>query len=269
MEPRSAKKPTGRCIFCGLLGNMSKQHIIPDRVKRLVPRLRGVRHRVHHRLPGDPRPPVVEHPKDTGALWGSRKLRVVCKTCNTGWIKAVEEDAFALLEGHILGNGRDLSAEDCRKVALFSAIMFTMIDLDHLPTSVIPQTERTYIFENRQPPPRWFIYIGKLESNEWEGRFRHHSPTLISVEDITRPKVEKGQVTTLGLGKMLLHVISGGVSDDMRTDRYADLFGIGMVHPFRGIIQWDTLGALDNEIAWLLADIIVDKGMERAADLSL
>ena len=105
-------KPPGICIFCGK-GGMTKQHVWPDWLKLAVPRsfARHSQIYTHMDLQSVDRPlvssPIVKSKQGDPAV---KKVRKVCKSCNSGWMSRLETAAKPVLTPIIRGKNATLSA---------------------------------------------------------------------------------------------------------------------------------------------------------------
>ncbi len=254
----SRSKPSGTCIFCGNHGNLSKQHILPDRIKRLVPR-KGNRHRNlltrTYGVAGSliTPPPIL---KVRNGAFGTRQLRIVCKKCNQGWMNEVEQKAFLVLTPLILGQTAILTQENQSDIALFCALLAVMCDLDDVETSGISSTERTLIYETRAVPTNWYVMIGRMISEDWSLRLRHHGASLSGLEvPFVSPDVYNSQVTTVGIGRLLVQVISAQGYKLFRDPfDWPESVGLAPIHPFK------------REIAWNFVPCLSTKGVENVAE---
>ena len=100
----SMAKPPGRCIFCGS-GGLTKEHVFADWLRDLFPRDETTTHDFGRYE--WPKGIITNEPKaairQLQGHVGSRKLRVVCKACNTGWMSALEQRAKPILAPLIVG----------------------------------------------------------------------------------------------------------------------------------------------------------------------
>ena len=104
-------KPARKCIFCHS-GNLSKEHLWPDWASPLLPPSLDNRNSQQLRITENThlvKPP--EFKVRQGSLW-TTKLRVVCASCNNGWMSALENKAKPILIPMIdTKSSHDLSAD--------------------------------------------------------------------------------------------------------------------------------------------------------------
>lgn len=226
-----SKPRTRKCAFCEAERNITKQHVFPNRLRRIMPRLETHSNQMLTRILAHDEAIVVEptfrrhlgHP-------GVKKLRLVCESCNTGWIKEAEEAAFKFIEPFILGLNYELNAEDQASLKLFAAIMFSMIDLDDMRTSVVSQEERTSICNLQRPPPNWMIFLGRSNAADWKIRFRHHGLRVVD-KTIVGPRLTNIQVCTAGIGGLIFHVVSQDTDFlSVSPQSYGQTFGVSWLN---------------------------------------
>jgi len=223
-------QPGKRCIFCGERGNITKQHILPDRIKHLVPRLVPYHSHQTERVFYNPDGTVCcREPakKLSPGHLGNRRFRVVCLNCNTGWMKRAEEEAFEYAEPIILGRTLVLSAEAQQKLTTLAALIMCMVDLTDQPTSTITQADRAYIRETRQAPASWYLFLGRTDSPEWKTRYRHAAAISLTQGTVPNGQTSNSQSTVVAIGNLVLHLaMSQATPILVDADRYARLLGL-------------------------------------------
>ena len=220
-----SKQRRGACVFCERDHNLTKQHILPDRLKKILPRTSTSHLQslvvMHHTTGASTiRPKLLEH---QGHM-GTRKLRKVCGPCNSGWIRLGEEAAFDLISAWILGEPVDLDADQQSRVSLIASTIFTMVDLDDLDTSAVIQADRSSIFDTKAPPPTWHIFVGRIDASDWEFRFRHHGSKILG------DPPGHVHISTVGIGKFLLHLVDTDGPWSRSPDGYAQEMGLARLN---------------------------------------
>jgi len=254
-------KPRSICVYCGSDRHITKQHIIPNRVRRILPRDSD-----HYNYRTYTFERTAEHtqirfePRRKPGHLGTRKLRAVCYSCNNGWIREVEEDAFPLVELLVAGAAPVLSPNDVARLRMLCCTIFTMIDLVDERGTAVSQAERTHIRKTLSPPDTWQLYLGRADSREWQLRYRHHS--AVSLPHGVLPNGEKSnvQVSTVVIGKLLLHVISTQKLPRFiaKPLDYAKMFGIAELGEGREI-DVSVLPVLNTDRIEAIAEKIVSK----------
>jgi hypothetical protein len=142
------------------------------------------------------------------------KLKIVCKTCNSGWLSRIQNAAKPHLINLIEGRQAVLRA-DAQKTLAAWCTMVTMTSeyLTHdSTTAAISQEERDWFRETQTPPKHWKIWIGHYPSRmSWWNHFT--VPLLTGREsanlqsgDFANPNT---QTTTFVIGNLFVHVMSG------------------------------------------------------------
>lgn len=240
-------RPPNRCIFCERPGNMSEQHVFPDRLKHVLPRVHGTRQfgtYDHTRRRGKTVNEVRTVKENQGSI-GTSRVRRVCKSCNAGWLNTMEQSCFPVVEKLIRGDKLSLLADDQKKLARIAtsiSIASEWISKHYISTT---QQERSHFYQTQEPPPGWYVFVGRNASD---------LVTPFCLADGVRP-VEKGidgpkeMVTyTLAMGPVLLHVLALAPDDFLDVDMYASRLGLAAICPttewiaFAAMPQLDTVG---------------------------
>jgi hypothetical protein len=98
-------KPPRRCIFCGAFG-VTKEHVFPHWLRAIFPRLPTDTHTFGSLdwidMPTVGQITIPRQKKGPGQA-GSKKVKVVCKDCNNGWLSTMEQSTKPLLERLVYG----------------------------------------------------------------------------------------------------------------------------------------------------------------------
>jgi hypothetical protein len=224
-KQRAEQKPQQQCIFCQGYG-MTKQHIWPDWMARdsSLPTYEGKAEKKNTQVLTPPlniftangklviqagMPTIIERQGSTG----SRKLRLVCKACNGGWMSRVESDSQNTIASLMLSTQFVLSRDEQEKLAAWATLMVMVNEFTDIKTKSIIYSERHFFKENKRPPEGWTIWIGRNKASEWHQRMRHASFFLgkyllaegpPAITD-TKPN---SQSTSLAVGGLFLFIIS-------------------------------------------------------------
>lgn len=227
-------RPAGLCIFCGAIGNLSKQHVLPDRLKKLVPRVTPVHSQELTHVKKAPSGGVLIQPnyRQREGHLGNKRARRVCVSCNTKWMKTAEEAAFEIAQPLILGQwDSSLTLEAQERLALLAAIITTVADLDDPPTAAISQAERSWIFENKSLPEGWSAFVGRVQSDQWTTRWLHWGLALSDTPPLVEPAPCNTQWTTIAMGQLLLQVVSFRPPLQLHAGAHAAKLGLAAIHP--------------------------------------
>jgi hypothetical protein len=242
-------KPRGTCIFCGGLG-VTKEHLFSNWLRQLFPRTPSDTHTFGRR----------DWATQTGfeqvinqGHSGSRRVRKVCKHCNTGWISRIDDDARHAITPLIQGASTLVSQAMQRDIAAWFTKIAMVGDAIHPTRSVVQSAHRTWMMNRRIPPPHWEVWIGSYDGTIWRelGIWQHSG-------QLTLPVLREGQrlsgyviATSLGLRSVL------GTS----IDRIG--YGLGSaasvmvrIWPTGHALSWPLDRAISDDEATTIANIL-------------
>jgi len=208
------------CIFCGRndgqAHRLSSEDIWPNWLTQFVPRdlesyqsasilvNRDGHEKSERKIDGDPK---------------SRRVKVVCKKCNNGWMSRLQEKAKDVLLPLIIGKPVVLGAEAQDLIAKWCAMSTMTADFIYPERQAISQEDRTLLFENHVVRPNtWRIWIGRYIRGRWPSYFIKLSLPYAD-DEITPSLLPSGrprpntQTTTLVFGELFVHAFSCPVPD--------------------------------------------------------
>jgi hypothetical protein len=203
----------GRCIFCGGRG-LTKEHVWPNWLRGVLdPSITTPRH--FYSTSGFGRRRSFAH--RAGSI-ESRRLRIVCERCNTGWMSRLQNNAKSRLLPLIRGQYISLTEADHKILAAWS-MMFTMIIefLDPM-TLATPQRERMEFSRIPVPNNNWMVWFGMADDFPWA--FHHYGWWFTKRDDVAvdlskPPSVVLPrcnlQSTAIRVGKLLVLTYSSRV----------------------------------------------------------
>jgi hypothetical protein len=153
------------------------------------------------------------------------KARVVCKTCNNGWMSLIQERAKPIMIPLIEGKPTALSHHAQTIVATWCA-MATMtsefLDKDLVPSTIaVSQDDREFLWKEGVPPPeRWRIWITRYQRHKWVGRWFHSVVPILDAKDVPSSALTdypspNTQKTTFTVGDLYVHVMSTSGNPDI------------------------------------------------------
>ncbi len=262
LKTAKTKHRSGRriCIFCGVEGKISKEHVFGLWLKELFPRDEHTTHKSIYTAWLDesgPHSPAEKRDQPQGHV-GSKQLKVVCRRCNSGWLSQLENRIQPTLLPLITGERRNLTEGEQALLATWAAKIAMVAEhfrpIDH----GISQDERTWLMNELTPPTKWFVWIAAYDGKEWGDLSITQVRVALNPTPVTRPSDARyyGQATTFGVGHILFCVVSGS-SPDMETSfggRDAD--GLLQIWPIcpRSIL-WPPQTILGDQQAHTLANI--------------
>jgi hypothetical protein len=150
----------------------------------------------------------VEKPfrKITDGHLGARTLFMVCRTCNTGWMKKLQDQSIPILKPLIRGEWSDFTREHQIIISNWMAMTATVVAMSY-PTKGVSDEDRRYIAAQRRPPRNWGIWIGRCTGFRGIDYGNRVVATFLT-NGIMR--IEQGHfvITTICLGQLILHSIS-------------------------------------------------------------
>jgi hypothetical protein len=224
---------------------MSEQHVFPDRLRHVLPRVPGTRQygtsdkiRRHGKTLSEAR-----NVKQNQGSVGASRVRLVCKTCNEGWLNDMEQECFPIVEQIIRGEKQLLTKDDQAKLTRV-ATSITMVGEWLSKTHVVAtQEERERFRLTLEPPSNWYCFIGRNASD---------LTTPFQLTDGLRAleKDAEGPIhyaaTTMAMGPVLLHVIALSRSYLFDPDGYAEILGLAATCPPSDWITFPFMPALDT-----------------------
>jgi hypothetical protein len=179
---------------------MTKQHVFSKRLLALLDEKTGSHLVVEH----DPSGKITK--KKEGHIW-SKQMRRVCKTCNGGWMRALEESTFPLLKDLI--GGETLIQQSAHgplsaRLALIATVGGLANDVD-----AIGDDERRYFRDNVTPPLHWRIFLARADNPSNVGQF-FNADAFYASKTSDAPHVNRrgGVVITFVLGKLCVHFLT-------------------------------------------------------------
>jgi len=146
-------------------------------------------------------------------------FRVACETCNNTWMSVIETTAKAFLTPLIKGEVTFVSPQIAQHLARWIALKVMVIDgasvAGERATPTFEQCTREAFRATREVLPGLRTWIGAAGGPKWRASFTRHSGTmflsptpLLADELIPTGPRRNIQSVTLGIGNLLLHVVS-------------------------------------------------------------
>jgi hypothetical protein len=203
---RQNLKPPGKCIFCGG-GGVTKEHLFADWLREIFPRTAKDTHTLGTIESWTPRPRLVQRIKQGHA--GSRKIRKVCGSCNSGWIGIIDDAARKAVVPLIRGQAAVVDSGNQRALATWFSKIAMVGDSMRPDRSVVLQADRDWIRANSSPPLLWEVWVGSYEGIDWRDLGIFQLGGRLDLSSVTGPDKLAGYVetTTMGMGKLIGLVI--------------------------------------------------------------
>lgn len=246
------RKPAGKCIFCGQ-GNLSKEHLWPQWSFEYLPKFRShttIEQRFTYSVKNDPDPDSIKRERQ-GQTW-SKTLRVVCVSCNTGWMSQIEEQAKEILVPLITAHSHEVSKASLILLSQWIALKI-MISEQNYPSEVVtPQEERSAFKETLAIPPNFKIWIARCGEGGWGAAFWRHTAkiSLPFAEVFSNGRSKNTHSVSFGIGNLFVLVHHSTVSGVL--ERIPVLHqGLTQVYPLKKELSWPSM-----PITWQTANSI-------------
>jgi hypothetical protein len=180
------------------------------------------------------------------------KVKIVCKTCNSGWMGGIQSAAKPLLIPLIEGRRTTLGSSAQKAIAAWCA-MATMTGeyLSFDTTAIaITQSEKDWFRVHQTPPKTWKIWIGHYPGSKgvWNHFVAHLRGKGIRNPSYDPLALPNTQTTSFVIGNLFVHVFSS-TGDPQMVARWVWPFG-SMISlklpqifpPKEGFIAWPTQG---------------------------
>lgn len=171
-------KPPGKCIFCER-GNLSKEHFWPEWATALLPKYPDNRH-VEQLFTVTEKTRLVRPPEvksRQGHSW-TKKIRAVCRSCNSGWMSVLENAAKPILTPLIATQPHRLTVDAMRILAQWIGLKIMVGERNHPEDSVTPLEDRAKFRSTLEIPQNFRIWIAKCGAGGWETGYLRHAATI-------------------------------------------------------------------------------------------
>lgn len=171
---------------------------------------------------------------------GTRQLFMVCHSCNTGWMRDLQDEIIPVLTPLIKGRWGEFDRLQGSRIAVWMAMTTAVIALSYRKTSGVPFATRRFIRNELAVPPHWSMWVGR--GTGFEDIRYHNRVALMShpSQGFIYGREPNTAVTTIALGQLILHAIS--LPDDaMKPDAtvYGQEMGLFPIHPWGGdALDW-------------------------------
>jgi hypothetical protein len=258
-EPIMAKPPV-KCIFCGDAVRLPKEHVFGEWLEELFPRDAQTKHDALFTAWLDEsgaHTPAHKRETKQGHV-GSKKLKVACRSCNSGWMSTLEKRAKPTLTHLIAGNRYKLTGDKQALLATWAAKTAMVAEFFRPIDDGITQAERTLLKERLSPPENWFVWMAAYNGTKWRELGIGQVRISLNPTPIRKPSTARyyGQATTFGLGHVLFCVVSGsdpGFPRHFHGCENEGLLQIWPVHP-RSIL-WPPAIIIGDAEANMVANI--------------
>lgn len=211
--------PRKACVFCGN-GNLTKEHIWPDWARKLFDET-GISgyNEVHASFMGKSR--TLTGPPRFLSRQGStmtKRIRIVCATCNNTWMSVLEGQAKQILMPLITRQEIVLDAVQ-QKLLTEWVVMKCMVAEQNVPNdAIIPYDDRARFKADRTIPRYFEIWIASHVSTKWHGGYLRHSATMSRSLSV-RPDAKNVSTIALGFGHLFFYVMMCRIDGMLLSER--------------------------------------------------
>jgi hypothetical protein len=234
-----------RCVFCGSQSDLTREHVLPDWLTAIGLDLEPQIHHVG---------PLNKVPREWSSKPFKTTVRMVCGTCNSGWLSHLEAAAKSVIAPLILGKSGRLLYDDQALISTWTcktALVSLLISPDEarLAGYGVPPAEYTTLYAQRdrlEPLPLSRYWIGSYTDTR-RGASIWATPFVIeAVGADSPPDIPSGYAATLALGKLLVQGVrftQPALQVELMTQR-----GFLDIWPPQDALPWPNDGQADDEI---------------------
>jgi hypothetical protein len=188
-----------------------------------------------------------------GHIW-TKKIRVVCKSCNNGWMSALENAVIPIITPLISTVPHTLTASSIDILSKWIALKVMVAEHNQPEDAVTPTENRARFKAMLEIPPDFKIWIAKCGVGVWQSAYMRHTATLSLTPDfMPHHKSKNTQSITFGIGDLLIHVFHSTVTD-LGYDCSFEPKGVVIpIFPILGSINWPPIRSLSVTEAHYIA----------------
>lgn len=251
-----------RCIFCGQRRKLSREHVVPQWVSRVLSK--------------DPRgwpAPIRGYRQDregnvTRTFVGSKVvelvMRRVCKVCNEGWMEQqLERPSQPILGPMLAGQAVTLDPAAQSLLAAWMAKTAMVYGYTTSPVMELAPDWLTHMYQRQRAPDTWHVWIATYIGSR--PVFSHHADITLSFPDDS-PGTPHGVLMTLVIGYVAFKVLGvyGGTPSDPGPEVMARLWPPPDTPTD---LSWPPPGYLDETPLPAFANLFLDKPGEEPPPL--
>lgn len=204
------------CIFCRKKGDISKEHFWPEWLGQYLPKSSNDRNISElHAAEGKFSKRLQNRTERQGNVI-TKKIRVVCRECNNGWMSALEEKVKPIIVSLLQDHSYKLNKEKINNLALWVAVKAIVGEHAAGRMALTPSDDRYLVYKDHTIPEYFRIFVG-IHSSETKAAYIRHSTTVSRKKDGPDPPLPPDvrrniQTVNFLVGPLLLHVIAARVT---------------------------------------------------------
>ncbi len=243
-------KPQRKCIFCEG-SNLSREHIWPKWASEHLPKFDDESHeeRVFTFTKNTQPTSPPKHRKTNGRIW-TKKIKVVCKTCNETWMSQIEQTAKTILLPMMRGEPYRLTQEDCLSISRWITLKVMVAEHNSLNThtEVVTNREMRKKFkDNQEIPNNLLVSIARCGTPSWKAIYMRNTAS-ISLKPFLKNRTKNIQCVTVGFGELLIQVIHTSIQEIKLNSIPSPM--IATIYPSLNIINWPFSNPMTDEQAF-------------------
>lgn len=218
------------CIYCGKEG-VTKEHVWGRWSRKHAPGTHpNFPHIVDRYLNFDPngekssRKGHLNRPGSTR----SQTMKIACKVCNNGWMKANVDAAIPILTRMNYGYWGKISNLETQALVRWIAQFAMSFEFADRETVMIPQAVRSHFAETTQLAGHWIIAIGNAEPTDGSDPIYHRALGIMEGDKITGP----AQITAFMFGKLFCLAIYSSFQTPPDVLRAVSDMKLCSIYPF-------------------------------------
>lgn len=195
--------PQSICIYCGALGT-TKEHIW-GKWSRDESYYAGVANpkNLHSVIHYDRGSPIIVERKGMltrPGLGRSQTLKIACRDCNGGWMKASVDASIPILGPMTKGEWVDLDEDKQRILSAWIAQFVMTYEYADRRTICVSQEDRDFLRLNGFPSGRWDIAVGRADATMIHDHVFHRA-LIVDPNNVSGGI--KSHVTSIMFGKLI------------------------------------------------------------------
>lgn len=204
------------CIFCGNRGSISKEHFWPEWLAPHLAPAHPNSHVTEFRSAEGKQPPRLERRSERPGAVNTKKIRVVCATCNTGWMSALESKVKPVFLALLEGSNTTLSSQGAANVALWVTVKSIVGEHATESTALTTPADRLAVLKSQLIPDYFRIFVA-LHSLETQTAYYRQSTTVSKTMRGPDPPLPSKifrniQATTFLVGPVCIYVTAARVA---------------------------------------------------------
>jgi hypothetical protein len=260
--------PQNRCIFCGVVGRLTKEHIWANWLKAYIPKDMVNYQAGTVTVDGLGRP-LLERGKTVAGDPHSLRVKCVCEACNNGWMSRLQERAKPVVLPLIKGETTTLTRRKQELASAWIAMAVICAEFGDRSRVAVQPEDRQWLMTRRMPPATgWKIWIGRHQRSRLIRRphLTHYALRVVEQETGERPfrgmPFFNTQATTYVVGELHVHAISSAWPRCVSEWRFPHPYSLRLrrIWPPRSIdVRWPPKASLSNEEASFISSCFFDR----------